>query len=162
MEADLNQAQGQIVEIIGKITQINESLIVQIALIDDIVLEIDDTTGESIASHFKDIGDNIQNIIDSLDNPGNQPPGNQPPGISRSRGNQPPRPPSRQVPLSATGFTFKGGKSRKVTKTNKRKTNKKRKQRGGYVYNSVSNKLNKESSIISGSDTSMQKSKKRH
>ena len=169
MEADLNQAQGQINEIIGKITQINESLISQIALIDDIVLEIDDTTGESVETHFKDISDNIQSIIDSLDNPGNQPPSNQPPG-NQQKGNQAPRDKYRPVDPSKIGFTYKGGKSRKVKKINKRKTNKKHKHRGGYVYKPVSNELKKSSSVIlsgvsdSGiiTGTSIKKSKKRY
>jgi DNA repair exonuclease SbcCD ATPase subunit len=169
MEADLNQAQGQINEIIEKITQINDSLIAQIALIDDIVLEIDDTTGESVESHFKDISDNIQSIIVSLDNPSNQPPSNQPPG-NQQKGNQAPRDKYRPVDPSKTGFTYKGGKSRKVKKINKRKTNKKYKHRGGYVYKPVSQELKKSSSVIlsgvsdSGiiTGTSVKKTQKRH
>jgi len=74
-EHDLINAQEQINLLVQKIGQINVTLENQIQLIDSIVAELGDlgNEGDDVAVQFKNVGENIQTIMNMLKNPGQGP-----------------------------------------------------------------------------------------
>lgn len=167
IEAELTQSQGQLSNIIERIATINNALISQIQLIDTIVTELDDTNGESVASQFEAVGSNIQAIINTLNNSGTGAGSSSSSSVGQ-KGNQTPRAKFTPVSPDKLGFTWKGGrKSKKNRMKNRRQTNKKQGQCGGYTYSSVSRKLKDSSSELKDyssatKSTKSTKSKKRH
>ena len=164
MESQLAEAQGQLSDIIGRIAQINDTLIRQILLIDGIVEELNlpNDNGEDVTTQFKAVGDNIQAIINLINNPGPSPSSGPSSGPSFVNTHPEPMKHLRTTPESRFDSRPKGGRKSKKNriKNKKYKTNKNNRQRGGYVYKPVSHKLGKSSLVVSnfGSSTKSTKS----
>lgn len=67
IEKQFNDAQTEVNSLIGRIADINNTLVKQIELIDTIAGELDDNT--EVANGFKAIADNIQAIMNMINNP---------------------------------------------------------------------------------------------
>ncbi len=143
---ELTAARSEMDSLVLKIGTMNGELAQQINSIDSIANEMGD--GTDISSQFRQIGDNITEILNMINGSG---PG---PTIQRQGDSRTVRHPGYEENVTNARVDYLGGKKRR--RTMKRRA--KKSMRGGYIYK-TNKSLESSSSVISSSSKSKSKSK---
>ena len=143
---ELTAARTEMDSLVLKIGTMNGELAQQINSIDTIANEMGD--GSDVTAQFRQIGDNITDIINMINGSG---PG---PTIQRQGESRTVRQPGFETNVNNTVDYFGGKKRRRTMKKRHRKT--KKNMRGGYVYK-TNKSLDSSSSVVSGRSKSKSK-----
>jgi chromosome segregation ATPase len=142
----LTTARSEMDALVLKIGTMNGELTQQISSIETIANEMGD--GKDVSAQFRQIGDNITDIINMINSSG---PG---PTIQRQGDSRTVRQPDYGNNVNNARNYFGGRKRRRTLKRRAKKS-----MRGGYVYK-TNKELENSSSVVSGRSSSRSKSKK--
>lgn len=147
---ELTAARTEMDSLVLKIGTMNGELTQQISSIETIANEMGD--GSDVSAQFRQIGDNITEIINMINGSG---PG---PTIQRQGDSRTVRQPGFETNVNNTVDYFGGRKRRRTIKRRTMKRRAKKSMRGGYVYK-TNKSLESSSSVISSSSRSRSRSK---